>query len=189
MRPHLLIAAAAAAFALPVSMAAAQGAADPNIDAFRSICWNSAGDYVATVKAADADGWKDTQVVTNADDGVSVTDKAAREKAGQDGDMTMLVTRGLRHTKSGQDIKVDTCKLTINKPDAGLIGASQAWVGAAPDSGDATLAVYYVKPGAGQPDHLAASQLNAALGSGGLGILKFQQDSDATTMVYQVYSK
>ena len=83
-------------------------------------------------------------------------------------------------------MKVDTCKLTVSKPDAALIGEGQSWIGGvAPDGGDATLAVYYVKLAPGTPSHVGQAGLNAALSSGGFVILKFQQDSDAGILVYQ----
>jgi hypothetical protein len=184
----LLMAAAAAALSLPAA-AIAQGAGDPAFDAFRSICWNASGDYVAAVKAADASGWREADVQTDNDAAVSITDKAAREKAlGGGGDLTLLVTRGLRHT-SGGDIKVATCKISMNKPDKDLVGDGRSWIGAAPDSGDPTLAVYYVKLSSGSPVHLSQGELNAALGAGGFGILKFQQDPNASILVYTAYSK
>ncbi|MGH6958782.1 MAG: hypothetical protein ACREEW_19125 [Caulobacteraceae bacterium] len=192
MRSHFFLAAAVAALALPASASAAmaQGAGDPALAAFQSVCWKAAGDYVATVNAADADGWKETEVVAQPDDSVSITDKAAREKVTPAGDFKLLVTRGLRHMSNGADIKVSTCKLTSDKPDAGLIEAGEGWVGAQPvPGGDKTLATYFVKLGSGKPDSIPTSGVQSAMNAGGFGVLKFQQDPDAGIVVYEAYSK
>jgi hypothetical protein len=189
MRSQILLMAAAAALSLPAA-ASTQAGGDPALEAFRSICWNASGDYGAAVRAADNAGWKDAAVQADSDASVTVTGQSAREKDLGDGaDLTLLVTQGLQHTKGG-DVKVATCKISMNKADKALMGAGQSWVGAAPDNGsDPTLAVYYVKPGSGSPAHLTQSQLGAALSAGGFGILKFQQDPGASILVYIAYSK
>jgi hypothetical protein len=187
MKRLLSLAAAAAALAVPMSVSA-QGA-DPAFDAFQKVCWGTNGDYVASLKAAEADGWTDTQVVTDTAGPVTVTDRAAKSKVVNGSALTLFVTRGLQHTKGG-DVKVDTCKLTISKADAALIGEGKSWLGgAAPDGGDPTMAVYYAKLAAGSPNHIPATALNDALNTGGFVILKFQQDNDAGIMVYTAYSK
>jgi hypothetical protein len=190
MKRLLSLAASAAMLAAPMSVVHAQGPADPAFDAFQKVCWSTGGDYLAALKAADADGWTDTAVVADAQSPVSVTDKAARAKFAAGANLTLLVSRGLQHTKGG-DVKVDTCKLTVSKPDNALIGEGKDWLGgAAPDAApDATLAVYYVKLAAGAPSHVGQAGLNDALNAGGFVVLKFQQDADAGIMVYTAYSK
>ncbi len=181
----LVIAAAVSALAIPASAAAA----DPAFDAFQSICWGTGDDYLAALKAADASGWQETAVTAPDEQGISTTDKAAREKPVDGGGrLTLLISRGLRHLSSG-DMKVTTCKLSYSKPDAGLIAAAKAWVGDGPDNTDPTLAIYYVGLGAGKPNHVGKTGMGAALSSGGLSILKFQQDNDASIVVDQSYSK
>jgi hypothetical protein len=188
MKRLLSLAAAAAVLAVPMSVSA-QAPGDPAFESFRKVCWSTNGDYVASLKAAQDDGWTDTQVVADTAGPVSVTDKAAKSKIMSGSNLTLLVTRGLQHTKGG-DVKVDTCKLTISKPDEALIGESKSWLGgAAPDGGDPTMAVYYVKLAPGSPNHVAPAGLNDALNAGGFVILKFQQDADAGIMVYTAYSK
>jgi hypothetical protein len=182
----LALAAAVSALAAPITASAA--GADPALDAFQSVCWSPGGDYLATVKAADADGWKDTDVVADPDTSVSITDKTAREKDTPTGRLTLLVSRGLRHTSTG-DLKVNTCKVSLNKPDTVLISDASGWIGAPQDGGDATLAAFYVKLGAGKPQHVAKADLNAAMAAGGFTILKFQQDPSASILVYQSYAK
>jgi hypothetical protein len=180
----IAIAAALSAAAIPMT-----AAASPAFDEFQAVCWGTNDDYVAALKAADTSGWHETDVTAPDEPGVSVTDKAAREKAVDGGGrLTLLISRGLRHLSTG-DVKVTTCKLSYNRPDPSLISAGQTWVGGAPDAGDATLAVYYVGMGAGKPNHVGKAGMGAALTNGGLSILKFQQDSDAGILVDQSYSK
>lgn len=188
MKRLLSLAAAAAALALPMSVSA-QGSGDAAFDAFQKVCWNTGGNYVAALQAAQSDGWTDTAVVADTQGPVTVTDKAAKAKLAGGSNLTLLLTRGIQHTKGG-DVKVDTCKLTISKPDDALIGEGKSWLGgAAPDGGDPTMAVYYVKLAGGSPSHVGQAGLNDALNAGGFVILKFQQDSDAGIMVYTAYSK
>ena len=182
---RLLSLAAAAMLAAPLSVAHAQGG-DAAFDAFQKVCWGTGGDYLAALKTADGDGWTETAVVADAQSPVSVTDKAARAKFAGGGNLTLLVSRGIQHTKNG-DVKVDTCKLTVNRADAALIGEGQGWLGKPDATPDPTLAVYYVKLAPGAPSHVAPT--DAALNAGGFVVLKFQQDSDAAIMVYTAYSK
>jgi hypothetical protein len=180
----LCFAAAAAVLAVPMS-ASAQGA-DPALAAFKKICWDTAGDYVQSLQAAAGENWTDTQVVAPAEANVSITDKAARDNGAG---LTLLVTRGLRHT-SGGDFKVATCKMTLNKADADLVGAAHDWVGVDADSGDKTSSIYFVKMGPGKPEHIGSSGTQTAMNaSGGFGVLKFQQDDTDAILVYQVYAK
>jgi len=190
MKRLLSLAASAAILAVPMSVSAQAAGGDPAFAAFQKVCWSSGGDYMATLKAAQDDGWTDTAVVGEEPGPVSVTDKAAKAKFANGANLTLLVSRGLQHTKSG-DVKVATCKLTVSKADSALIGEGKAWVGVAPDAApDPTLAVYYVKltPG-GAPSHVGQADLAGALNGGGFAVLKFQQDADAGILVYTAYSK
>lgn len=180
----LAIAAALAVAATPMT-----AAASPALDEFQAICWGTSDDYVAALKAADAAGWHETDVTAPDEPGVSITDKAAREKPIDGGArLTLLISRGLRHLSTG-DVKVTTCKLSSSKADPSLISAGQAWVGSGPDNTDPTLAIYFVGLGAGKPDHVGKAGADAALKGAGLTILKFQQDSDAAILVDQSYAK
>jgi hypothetical protein len=182
----LKFAAAAAVMALPMA-AAAQGP-DPVLSEFQKVCWASGGDYVKMLGAANSDSWVETQVVPESDAGVSITDQAARNKSVNGLDLTLLFTRGLRHT-SGGDVKTSTCKLTVSKPDAGLIGASQAWIGSAPDKADTSSGIYFVGLGGDRPNHVGSSGVQAAMNAGGFGVLKFQNDDQDSILVFQVYAK
>jgi hypothetical protein len=191
MQRLLSLAACAALLAAPMSVGAQAASADPALDAFQKLCWASGGDYVASLKAADADGWTDTAVTgEDAAGAVSVTDKRAKAKFANGASLTLLVSRGLQNFKDIGQVKVLNCKLSINKPDKNLISEGKAWLGAPDAAPDPTLAVYYVKlaPG-GAPSHVTKEGLTQAIGSGGFAILKFQQDSDGGTLVYTAYSK
>ena len=139
IRPQLLALASLAALALPASTALADNA-DPALDAFQSICLASPNDYVSVIKAADAAGWTETELIPETNDAISITDKAAREKTLGDVHLTLLVSRGLRHTKGG-DVSEADCKVSTEKADPGVVEKTKSWLGFAPDSGDATLAV------------------------------------------------
>lgn len=179
------IAAAVSALAIPASAAAADSA----FDAFQSICWGTGDNYVAALNAAKTTGWQNTDVTAPDEDGVSITEKAALEKPVDGGGrLTLLLSSGLRHLSTG-DMKVTTCKLSFSKPDTGLIDAAKSWIGDGPDNSDPTLAIYYVGLGTGKPNHVGKAGMAAALAGGGVSILKFQQDSDASIVVDQSYSK
>jgi hypothetical protein len=182
----LKFAAAAAVLALPMA-AAAQGP-DPVLSEFQKVCWASGGDYVKMLSAATAGSWVETQVVPENDAGVSITDQAARNKSVGGLDLTLLFTRGLRHTSNG-DVKTSTCKLTVNKPDGGLLGASQGWIGSAPDKADPSSGIYFVGMGGDRPNHVGQAGVQAAMNAGGFGVLKFQNDDNDAILVYQVYAK
>src|SRR5215813_14025064 len=78
MRLPLFLAAAAAVTAIPM---AAMAATDPALDAFKTLCWKTQADFPQVLKAADAAGWQNVQLTSTDMEGVSVTDKAAREKS------------------------------------------------------------------------------------------------------------
>lgn len=187
-RTTLLALAAAAAFAFPASAALAEGTGDPALDAFQSLCRATGNDYNAVGKAAAAAGWGTAQLEPDAQDGISITGKAAWEKTFGAQTVTLLESTGLRHTKAG-DIPMTSCKISTNKPDAGVVDRAKAWLGFAPDGGDATLAVFYVKSGTGQPEHIPPSGLQDAMNSGGFSIVKVQQDAASAILDYQSYSK
>jgi hypothetical protein len=178
-----------AALAIPASAAFADSG-DPVVDAFKSLCLGAPNDYPSVVKAATAAGWTETELVPETDDAISITDKAAREKTVNGVHLTLLVSRGLRHTKAG-DIAEADCKVSSEKPDPGVVDKTKTWLGFAPDGGDATLAVFYVKSGGGSPAHLdgAPASLNAALASGGFSVIKAQQDATSSILVYTSFSK
>jgi hypothetical protein len=180
-----ILAAAAAALAFP-AVASAQD--DPALAAFETVCVASGGNYAQMLSAATSGGWTDTQVVPETDTAVSITSQAAREKTVDGVTLTLLVNQGLRHTRSG-DVPQSVCKISDGRPDPGVITRSTAWLGFAQDSGDATLAVYYVKPGGVRPAHVPSDGLNAAMAAGGFSIIKVQQDQGSAIFVYTTYSK
>ena len=185
IRSSLLALAALGVCAAPMTAAAAS--ADPALNAFQSICVTHANNYSDVLTAAAADGWTDTQLIPTTDDGVSITSKAAKEKTVGTTHLTLLVSTGLRHTKTG-DIPEGDCKVSTDSADPTIVDGAKSWLGFAPDSGDATLAVFYVKTGA-QPTHIPPAGLNAALAAGGFSVIKAQQDQSSAILVYTSYSK
>ena len=173
--------------AMPLAAAAAPSG-DAALDAFQSICVATNNDYLATIKAADAAGWTQTDLVPAPDSAISVTDKAARETAVGKEHLTLLVSRGLRHTKGG-DVPEADCKISTDQADAGVVDRTKSWLGFAPDGGDATMALFYVKSGGDQPTHIPTSGLNAAMSSGGFSVIKAQQDPASAILVYQSFTK
>ncbi len=185
--PLFALASAVALAAAPLAAAAAP-TGDPALDAFQSICVATNNDYLATIKAADAAGWTETDLVPAPDAAISITDKAARETAVGKMHLTLLVSRGLRHTKGG-DVPEADCKVSTDQADAGIVDRTKTWLGFAPDGGDATLALFYVKPDGAQPTHIPQSGLNAALAAGGFSVIKAQQDPASAILVYQSFTK
>src|SRR5581483_6677784 len=156
--------------------------------AFQSLCSATGGDYAAVVKAADAGGWAATAEPTDADDTIVVNEKAARAKTDNGETLTLFATSGVRHGAGG-DIPVSTCKISSNKPDADLLAHTQAWLGYAPDSGDAGLAVYYVKSASPKPTHVGKDGVGAAMAAGSVSVVKVQQDPNGAILVYQTFHK
>ncbi|HUZ14245.1 MAG TPA: hypothetical protein VMU93_15520 [Caulobacteraceae bacterium] len=185
---RLPLLAAFGALCLPVGALAAAPAPDAAFDAFQNVCSATAASYPAVVKAADAGGWADTAVPADSDAKVTITAKMARSKAAGGETLMLSATQGLLQGAGG-GTPVSTCKISSNRPEPDLIARAKAWLGYAPDAApDPTLAVYYVKPGGAKPEHVAKANLNAALASGGLSVLKFQQDPDGAILVYQTYN-
>jgi hypothetical protein len=184
IRTSLLGLAALGVLALPMTASAAPS--DPALAAFSSLCVANGNSYTAVLSAAKAAGWTDTQLIPSTDDAVTITSKAALEKNGPV-HLTLLVSQGLRHTKGG-DIQEGDCKVSTDTADAAIVANTQGWLGFAPDGGDSTLASFFVKTGA-PPSHIASSDLNAAMGSGGFSIIKAQQDPGSAILVYTTFSK
>ena len=106
----IAIAAALSAAAIPMT-----AAASPAFDEFQAVCWGTNDDYVAALKAADTSGWHETDVTAPDEPGVSVTDKAAREKAVDGGDLPDAADqRGPSPSRRPAMSRSTTCKLSVN---------------------------------------------------------------------------
>jgi hypothetical protein len=185
---RLSILAAVAALVLPASAFAAD-ASDATLTEFENICGAAQGNYVNMLSDAASNNWTETQVVPDTDTSVSVTAQAAREKTVGDATLTLLANQGVRHT-SGGDLAQTVCKISSNKPDAGIDGRVQSWLGFPADASNQGLTVYYFHVVNGKPEHLAGqAAIQQALNSGGFSFVKIQADSGATILVYQTYSK
>ena len=185
IRTSLLALAALGAFAVP--LAAAAETPDPALAAFEAVCVANANNYTGALDAAKAAGFVDTQLIPPTDETISITSKQAREKVVGTEHLTLLVSQGLRHLKSG-DISEADCKISTDQADDGIRERTKLWLGFAPDSSDDGLSTFYVKTGA-QPIHIEPSGLNAALAAGGFSVIKAQQDTASATLVYTTFSK
>ncbi len=187
-RSHILVAVAAAVLAFPLSAFAADAANDPAFDAFRKLCADTGADFPTVVKAADADGWRDAEVIADDLPGVSVTDKAARAKGTGTDVVTLRATRGLRSVKSG-DITVSTCTVRGDNAPPGLLDRVQAWLNMAPLSTDTGKASYLLTYDGTTRTVLAQAGIDAAVGKGGAHLLKFKQDGASEILDYERFSK
>ena len=185
-RSYLLVAVAAATLAFPLSAFAADN--DPAFDAFTKLCGDTGADYAAVVKAADADGWHDTEVIADDLPGVSVTDKAARVKGDGQAEVRLRVTSGLRAVKNGQ-ITVSTCTVSADNEPPGLLDRAAAWLQMTPMNTDTGKASYLLTLDGGKRVLLAQTDIDAAVGKGGAHLLKFKQDGGAEILDYERFSK
>jgi hypothetical protein len=187
IRSCIFAAAAAIVLAAPIAASAAPQT-DPAFDAFRKYCGDTGADFTAAVKAADADGWKDTQVIADTLPGVSVTQKAARTTGAGPDALRLLITSGLRSTKSG-DIVVSTCTVSSDTAVPGLLGRAQAWLNMATMSADTDKASYLLTMNGGTRTLLATGDIDAAVGKGGAHLLKFKEDANSEILDYERFSK
>jgi hypothetical protein len=164
----LLAAAAAPAFA---------ASADASFDAFAQVCADTHADYPAVVAAADAHGWKATEVTAATMEGVAVTDKLSRGSIVEGARLTLFAWRGT--AKGG--VQVSACTVRVAKPDfADLQGAAQAWVGFAPQNAAAKKAVFRYTEADGGHHALADTEYDAAAAGAGMEILTISSDAQGT---------
>ena len=175
--------AAAAILAVPTAAGAATPSKDPVLDVFRNICAAHAGDYAATLKAADTSGWVDAQVTVPPAPAITVTSQAARSLDLNGANLTLLVSSGLQHMKSGDQPEI-TCRIESDKPDAAAISETQAWLGFKPEDGsDSSLAFFFAT---GAPDQLVHNT-SQTIPPGGLSLIKVQQDDSSAILIDQFF--
>jgi hypothetical protein len=179
-RSHLVAIAAVAALAFP---AAALAADDTALDAFQKICGNTGNDYPEAVKAADADGWHDTEVIADTMKNVSITDKASRAKGEGDTEVRLMVTRGLEQLKPGDMITVSTCTVSTDKGTDGMLDRVKAWLGE-PSSTDTGEASYLLTLDGKKLKPLASADVEGAVAKGGVHVMKFKQNGSAESLDY-----
>jgi hypothetical protein len=156
---------------------AASAAAEANFDAFAKVCADTHADYPAVVTAADAHGWKATQVTAATMDGVAVTDKLSRGANVGGAALTLFAWRGT--AKGG--VRVSACTVRVAKADfAGLQSAAQAWLGFAPQDATAKKATFRYTEADGAHHALASTEYDTAAAGAGMEILTISSDAQGT---------
>jgi hypothetical protein len=179
---RLALLAAAAFLAAPAIASAAP--ADPLLDVFKNVCVAHAGDYAGTVNAAKASGWSDAAGIDMpADANVSITSEAALIMPLNGANLTLLISSGLQHMRSG-DTPETTCRIESNKPDAQAIDATKGWLGLQPNGGDASLAYFFVT---GTPDRLVRIS-TTTIPPAGMSLIKVQQDAGSAIFIDQFFA-
>ncbi len=184
----------AAFAALSMTAAAGQAFASPSDDAFnafRAICGTAGTDFPAVVAAADAGGWKATQITADTMPNVSVTDKQARDKKVGEANLALFVTRGLMHSKAG-DLTVTTCTLSSDKANGpALIALAQQWVGTPPhDTTPTKTGFRYSLNGADPaPAPVPAGGISAAVAAGGMVLMSVQTGGGKATLDIEKFKK
>jgi len=161
---------AAAALAVP-----ARAAADPTFNAFATVCGDTRADFAAVAAAADAQGWRRSDVVAESSmPGVAVAERLSRELKAGDTSLTLSAWRGA--TKSG--VQLSACTVRVAKPDfAGLHDAAQAWTGFAPQDDAATKAIFRFTDTASAHKALVSGEYDAAAAGTGMEILTVSGDN------------
>jgi hypothetical protein len=163
--------------AAPVLAAPATG--DAGFDAFAKVCAETHADYPAVVAAADAHGWKATEVTSDTMNGVAVTDKLSRASKVGGAALTLFAWRGA--AKGG--VQVSACTVRVTKADfAGVQGAAQGWLGFAPQDATPKKAVFRYTEADGAHHALASTEYDAAAAGTGMEILTVSSDAQGTVV-------
>lgn len=158
---------------------AAPAPANVAFDAFAKVCADTHVDYPAVVAAADANGWKPSDVSSATMDGVQVTDKLSRGSKVGDTALTLFAWRGT--AKGG--VQVSACTVRVTKTDfAGLQAAAQAWLGFGPQDAPAKKAIFRYTEADGAHHALTSSEYDAAAAGAGMEILTISPDAKGTVL-------
>ncbi|MEO8927458.1 MAG: hypothetical protein ABI306_09895 [Caulobacteraceae bacterium] len=171
-----LAAAALVAVAASPALAAPDGAL--SFAAFVQVCGATHADYQAVLAAADAGGWKTTQVKADPFPGVTIADTLARDSSAGGSALTLHAWRGAKGA-----VQVSECTVRIAKARfADMQGAAQAWLGFAPRSATAKKATFmFADEGAAHRALTSADQEAAAAGAG-MQILSVSGDEDGAIL-------
>ena len=166
----LLAAPGTSAFAAP---------ANANFDAFAQVCAETHADYPAVVAAADAHGWKPTEVTSDTMNGVEVTDKLSRASKVGGTALTLFAWHGT--AKGG--VQVSACTVRVAKADsAGVQSAAQTWLGFGAQDISPKKAVFRFTEADGAHHALASSEYDAAAAGAGMEILTVSTDPKGTVV-------
>lgn len=163
-----------AAVAAPALAAGGQ----PAFDAFDTVCGATHADYPAVVAAADAHGWKATQVKADTLPGVSVTDSVSRDNSAGGAALTLFAWQGVKGK-----IHVSECKVRVGKGKFAEVQAmAQTWLGFAPQEATPKKATFMFTDDAGGHKALAAADRDAAAAAAGLQILTVSAGQDGAVL-------
>ncbi len=169
----LLAAAFVAASAAP-ALAAPDG--DTAFAAFVQVCGETHADYSAVAAAADADGWRPTQVKADAFPGVVIADSLSRDSSAGLAALTLQAWHGAKGA-----IQVSECQVQIGKVRlAALQAVAQAWAGFAPQEATAKKATFLFTDDAGAHRALAEADREDAAAGAGLQMLTLSTNPDGT---------
>jgi len=161
-----LLAGAAPALAAPDSAKA--------FAAFVQVCGDTHADYPAVAAAADAGGWKTTQVKADAFPGVTVADSLSRDTSAGGAALTLQAWRGAKGA-----IQLSECEIQVGKGRfADLQAAAQAWAGFAPQDATARKATFLFTDEAGAHKSLAEADREGAAAGAGLQMLTVSANPD-----------
>ncbi len=161
-----LVAFAAPAFAAPDSAKA--------FAAVVQVCGDTHGDYSAISAAAEANGWKTTQVKADAFPGVTVAESLSRDTSAGGAALTLYAWRGAKGA-----IQIAECKVRIGKGKlAEMQAAAQAWVGFAPQDATARKVTFLFTDDGGARKAVAQADRDAAAGGAGLRMMTVSGDAD-----------
>lgn|GEM_PF-7121823 len=142
--------------------------------AFVQVCGDTHADYSAVAAAADAGGWKMTQVKADAFPGVAVADSLSRDTSAGGAALTLQAWRGAKGA-----IQISECKVQVSKGKlADLQAAAQAWAGFAPQDATAKKATFLFTDEAGAHKSLAEADREAAAAGAGLQMLTVSANPD-----------
>lgn len=160
------LAAAAPAFAAP-------GGAQ-SFAAFTKVCGDTHADYPAVVAAADAGGWRPTQVKADAFPGVTVAESLSRDTSAGGAALTLYAWRGAKGA-----IQIAECQVRIGKGKlAEMRAAAQAWLGFAPQDATAKKATFLFTDEGGAHKAVAQADRDTAAAGAGLQMMTVSGDPD-----------
>ena len=169
------LAAAVMAFAAP-ALAAPDNA--QSFAAFTKVCGDTHADYPAVLAAADAGGWKTTQVKADPFPGVTVADSLSRDSSAGGSALTLYAWRGAKGA-----IQISECRVRVGKGKlADMQAAAQAWLGFAPRAATAKKATFMFSDEGGARKGLAEADQEAAAAGGGMQILTVSGDQDGAVL-------
>jgi hypothetical protein len=157
------------------------GAAEDAFTSFHDFC-GAQGDYQGALDKADAAGWKTLPFTSDTMAGVTITDKATRNKVAGAEAMALSVTRGTAG-KPGDLIKVATCTVTAKADFSAVAKLAGNWLAIAPATSSSSAVAFHYTPNGAAVSAVAAGGQNAALAGGGYMIMSVVDKGNGLAMI------